>query len=117
MRFLTTSQVPPVYYFLMQDGTVITSRWNKRPGEGHIKPGTNRSMPIKFVLTKTEYIQCLENRTEIVEAYEKAKAIRIRDGLGWPAEIRKEVIINLMTKYKPEPLMTETFFMSMSHFI
>lgn len=107
------------YYHILEDGTTIHSRQPKAVGERYAKPGTNpvRMLPIKFSMTQSEYQQCLANREELVEIYSKKKAIKVRDGEGWTKEHKAEVLTQMMVERINEPLMKETFFISMRNFV
>jgi hypothetical protein len=74
-------------------------------------------MVIKFTLTQQQFQECLSNRDSLVEEYAKKKAIKVRDGQGFTKEHKLEVIRDMMTERIEEPLMKETFFLSMSHFV
>lgn len=107
------------YYHILEDGTTVHSRMPKTVGERYAKPGTQpvKMLPIKFSMPQQDYQQCLANREELVEVYARKKAIKVRDGQGWTSEHKREVIVEMMTERINEPLMKETFFISMRNFI
>lgn len=106
-----------VYYLMLVDGTVVSSRWDKRPGERHLKPGTDRQLTIKYSLTKDQYQQVLANKTDLLARFEVEKAKFVRQGHGWDQNKKMQVIKEMYLPVKDEPLMPETFFATMLYFV
>lgn len=103
-------------YIVLEDGTILSTRWKKEPGDKHIKADRTVGR-IKYCLTREEYNKCLENRNHLVREFSLAKAEIVRAGQGWSQEKKMEILKAMYEKKSNEPLMTETFFISMGHLI
>ena len=104
------------YINILEDGTVLKTKWLRNPGERVLKPGTKTMLPIKYSLTPLEYQQCQINSKQKIEQYANKKAIFINRGFGFPETAKTLVIKQLFDEIKGEPLMQESFFISMIHF-
>lgn len=107
------------YYHILSDGTVCASRWKNEIGDRYQKPGTPQFLPIKFTLTNEEYTIVKANTKTIIDAFNKRKAEILRAHDPWHSVSKAATAKEMYDKFvgTGEPLMRESVFVSMIHFI
>jgi hypothetical protein len=107
------------HYHILSDGTVVGSKHQLAIGDRYQKPGTPQFLPIKFTVTNAEYTICVENSKIIVDEFNKRKTEIVRARTGWNSVSKNNVVAELYKKFvtdSGEPLMKESFFISMINF-
>jgi hypothetical protein len=116
----TNNVATETVYHILEDGTVVKSRFFKNPGETHANPSLqNKHTKIKFNnITNAEYTVVEENRKTIVKEWEVEKAKVLKARTGWNSVSQKATAAALFAKFcgEGEPLMKEGFFLAMKSF-
>lgn len=104
------------YINILEDGTVLTTNWDREPGDRVLNPATQRMLAVKYALTKDQYDQCLEYQNELVEKYFKLKGVMLDKYKVFNEQTRAQVISTLTEDAIARPLGVETMFISMIKF-
>ena len=113
-----SSTTPVGYYHLLEDGALCPSRQPKQIGETYLSPVSKKQIKVKFTLTAAEYTQCIANREDLVKMWTDGKNEIVRARTGWNSVsqqgLRSKIYQEILAT--GEPLMRETFFLTMQFF-
>jgi len=98
------------FYNILESGKTVKTLWDRQVGD------RVESSKVKYSLTELEYNQCLENSKEIVKKYFDKKNFMISKGFGFSDDAKQTILKSIYDEIKDEPLMQESFFISMPNF-
>lgn len=103
---------------ILETGHTIKTAWKRDIGDTCAVPNSSpvKYSKVKFSLTQIEYDLCLENSKKLEKEYFDIKTVFIQRSMGWPEAIKTKTIKTIYERHVEEPLMTESFFLTMAKF-
>lgn len=107
-------------YHILEDGTVVKSRFVKQVGETHRRADPPHNVvKTKFVnISNEDYTIVCENAQTIAFQWERKKAAVLAARTGWNSVSQKQAMTELYNQFvgSGEPHMREAFFLAMKAF-